>query len=511
MAREKGYFSKSDFTKGFQCPKVLWMDAHMHEKFDKSLIDQARLDAGNEIGDMAMAYFGKFVEVKQSFQFDKMAAETAELIAEAARAIEHGEAFSVCEATFKYGHMVCMADIVRVRDAKTLDIIEVKSSTKLKEYHVNDLAYQTAVVQACGYDVASASVMHINSDYVLDGELDLQGFFAIEDMTDEAKARAHDVARTVADFMTYKTAEVEPEVEIGPQCNSPFACGYQTWCWRHVADADIFSLAGMGRTRALGRLNEGISSFGDAMAGIKLTALQRAQITAETGRGDTANIEELTKFLEGVTYPVYHLDFETVQPIVPRYQGTKPWQQVPTQFSVHKVEAPGASPKHAEFLAEHDADPRRAIAEALCATIPADACVTAYNMGFEKGRIRELADQFPDLADHLMGIHDGIIDLMVPFRSGWVYLKAMQGSYSIKKVLPALCPDDPDLDYAALEGVHNGTEAIIAFEQLDDADPAKRPEIREQLLRYCELDTLAMVKVHERLIEIAKHGVTKPI
>ncbi len=504
MARKKDYFSKSDYTKGHQCPKILWMDAHMRDKRDMSLIDEKRLKEGNRVGDMAMAYFGDFVEVEMSFKFDEMAAKTAELITEAAQAVEAGKAFSICEATFKHGAMVCMADIVRMRDEKTLDLIEVKSSTKVKEYHVRDLAYQTAVIQACGYEVATASIMHIDSAYVLDGDLNLQGLFMIEDMTDEAKALARDVEEAVAGFMAYRDAEDEPEVQIGAQCNCPFACAYQTWCWRHVVGEDDFGFAGMGHMKPLGRLGEGFATFANTLASMKLTSLQRAQAVAEAGGGDTVKADALTGFLEKITYPVYHLDFETVQPIIPRYQGTKPWQQVPTQFSVHKVGAPGAPPEHMEFLAEHDVDPRRGLAEALCAAIPADACVTAYNMGFEKGRIRELAGRFPDLASHLMGIHDGIVDLMVPFRNGWVYLKAMQGSYSIKKVLPALCPNDPDLDYAALEGVHNGIEAMAAFERLAEMDPAERRKVREQLLRYCELDTLAMVKVHERLIEIAE-------
>ncbi len=506
MARKKNYISKSDYTKGLQCPKILWMDANMRDKRDMSLIDEARLKEGNRVGDLAMGYFGDFIEVKMNFKFDEMAAKTAGLMAEAARANEAENAFSVCEATFKHGAMVCMADIVRMRDEKTLDLIEVKSSTKVKEYHVFDLAYQTAVIQACGYKVATASIMHIDPAYALDGDLDLQGLFMIEDMTKEAKALALNVEKTVAGFMAYRSSEAEPEMQIGPQCDCPHVCAYQTWCWRHVAGEDVFAFSGMGRTKALERLGEGFATFAEALKGMRLTALQRAQAVAETGGGDTVNAEALARFLEKITYPVYHLDFETVQPIIPRYQGTKPWQQVPTQFSVHKVDAPGAPPEHMEFLAEHDADPRRGLAEALCAAIPADACVTAYNMAFEKGRIRELAARFPDLANHLIGIHNGIVDLMVPFRNGWVYLKAMQGSYSIKKVLPALCPNDPDLDYTALEGVHNGTEAMAAFERLAEMEPAERREVREQLLRYCELDTLAMVKVHERLIEISQQA-----
>ena len=459
------YFSKSSYTKGLQCPKILWMDAHMKDKFDKGLVDLNRLKAGNEVGDMAMAYFGDFVEVEMDFKFDQMAAKTAELAAEAAQLAKEGKAaFSICEATFVGNGMVCMADIVRVKADGTLDVVEVKSSTSVKKYHLNDIAYQVAVIEACGYEVASASIMHVNSNYVLDGELDIYGFFALKDVTDKAKERSQGVTGIAANLMAYRASEEEPAVEIGAQCNCPHACGYQTWCWRNVAP---------------------------------------------TVKGNALDAEKLANFLEEITYPVYHLDFETVQPIIPAYQGTKPWQQVPTQFSVHKVDAPSATPEHLEFLAQHDEDPRRALAEALCAAIPADACVTAYNMGFEKGRIRELAGCFADLADHLMGIHDRIVDLMVPFRKGWVYLEAMDGSYSIKKVLPALCPNDPQLDYAGLEGVHNGTEAMAAFEELGQMEPMERQRVREQLLRYCELDTLAMCKVHEQLIELAREGLAQ--
>ena len=498
------YFSKSSYTKGLQCPKILWMDAHMRDRFDKSLVDLSRMKAGTDAGDLAMAYFGDFVEVKMNFRFDDMAERTARLLEEAAEIADRGgRPFSVCEATFVADGMVCMADIVRARGDMAVDLVEVKSSTKVKDYHLHDIAYQMSVIERCGYDVATASIMHIDPDYVLDGDLDLKGLFTVEDVTERARELAAKVAEGVGGLLAYSSLESEPEMPPGPHCNSPHPCGYQTWCWRHLQDGGVLSLSGLGRSRALKPLTEGCRSFGDALSKMKLTGIQRAQATAETGGGDTVDRVRLSEFLEGVTYPVFHLDFETVQPVVPRYQGTRPFQQIPTQFSIHRVDSPGADPVHAEFLADHDGDPRRDLAEALVAAVPAGACVTAYNMAFEKGRIRELAGALPDLAGRLMGIHDAIVDLMVPFRSAWVYLKAQEGSYSIKKVLPALCPDDPELDYSRLEGVHNGSEAMDAFEGLSKMGPEEREAAREQLLRYCELDTLAMVRVHERLVQIA--------
>lgn len=192
-----------------------------------------------------------------------------------------------------------------------------------------------------------------------------------------------------------------------------------------------------------------------------------------------------------------------MQPAVPKWDGTKCWQQVPTQFSLHWLDTPDGELHHAEYLAPSKGDPRRGVAEALVAAIPENACVTAYNMSFEKGRIKELAEVFPDLESRLLSIRENVRDLMTPFQKGWAYLAAQNGSYSIKHVLPAICPGEPELDYHALEGVHNGSEAMDAFSRLADMEPGEEARTREQLLRYCELDTLAMVKVWQWLERMA--------
>lgn len=273
-----------------------------------------------------------------------------------------------------------------------------------------------------------------------------------------------------------------------------------------MPEGSVFDLAGMGRVKGFRHFSEGNVTFEQALAGMRLNPVQRAQALAETGQGDTIDRDKVAEFLGGLRYPLYFLDFETVQPAVPIYRGTKPWQQVPTQFSVHWLDEPGGDLRHAEFLADHAGDPRRGVAEALCDAIPMGSCTLAYNMAFEKGRIKELAGTFPDLAGHLMDIHDNMADLMTPFKNGWVYLKAMKGSYSIKKVLPAMFPDDPELDYGRLEGVHDGSEAMEAFAKLAEMPEAEKAAARESLLRYCELDTLAMVRIFERLADLVDYG-----
>ena len=194
------------------------------------------------------------------------------------------------------------------------------------------------------------------------------------------------------------------------------------------------------------------------------------------------------------------MDFETYQLPIPLYDNLKPYQRIPFQYSLHYIE--NDTLHHKEFLGETGKDPRRTLAERLVSDIPLDACTLAYNMVFEKGVINELALLYPDLSEHLMNIHDHIKDLMIPFQKGDYYTKSMYGSYSIKYVLPALFPDDPNLDYHNLDLVHNGNEAMSSYANLVNMDEKEAAYTRERLLKYCELDTYAMVKIYWKLKEI---------
>lgn len=207
--------------------------------------------------------------------------------------------------------------------------------------------------------------------------------------------------------------------------------------------------------------------------------------------------------MDKLRYPLYFLDFETFQEAIPPFDDCWPWEQIPSQYSLHVLDEPDGELRHYEFLAPEGSDPRRAVAERLCEDIPMGACTIAYNMSFKKGRISEMASLFPDLADHLLSINEGMVDLIEPFKKGVCYFRAMGGSNSIKDVLPAMFPGDPELDYHALEGVHNGGEAMRAYAELDKMPLGERAAVREQLLRYCELDTLAMPRIYSQLVELS--------
>lgn len=499
------HFSKSKYTSGVQCPKICWMQRHMPEQFNQSVMNEAVLSTGNIVGDLAMGYYGSYTEVPfnpgDPDRYQKAAAETKRLIAAGEKVI--------CEATFTLPGHYCMVDILRRREDDSFDVVEVKSSTHMKDIYFHDMAYQCWLVEQCGYRVASTSLMHLDNTYVRQGDLDLYGLFAVEDCTAKVREMMGSVASKVRAIAEVADANDEPAIPLGPHCFSPYECGFRPWCWRHLPSPNVFDIGNMSKKKGFSLMERGCTSFPDLLANPDafdgLSVKQQTQVLMEAKELDPViDRTEVKAFLESLTYPLYFLDFETFQEAVPSFDGQRPFEQITSQYSLHWVDDADGPLHHAEFLGEAGLDPQRSVAEHLCEDIPRNVCVLAWNQGFEKGRIKHMAELFPDLAGHLMAIHGNIRDLAVPFQKGHYCTREMGGSYSIKAVLPALFPDDPELDYHRLEGVHNGGEASSAFQHLANRTPAEQTVIREQLLRYCELDTLAMVRIWEKLREVAE-------
>ena len=300
--------------------------------------------------------------------------------------------------------------------------------------------------------------------------------------------------------------ESEPNIDISINCHSPYTCGFWNYCSKHIPTPSVFNLYRTPFQKKLEYYYNGIITMEDlANTGHYLGLKQNMQIAhAIADLPDHVDKEGINKFLDTLSYPLYFLDFETMQLPIPQFVGTKPYQQIPFQYSLHYIETPNGELKHKEFLAESGEDPRRAIAESLCRDIPENVCILAYNKEFECGRLSELADTYPDLKNHLMNISINMKDLIVPFRDGFLYNRRIGGSFSIKSVLPALFPDDPSLDYHNLEEVHNGGEAMAIFPKIKDMPLEDQKRARKNLLKYCELDTFAMVKIYEYLKEVSK-------
>lgn len=486
------HLSKSKFCNAVQCPKMLWLEKNMPEVEDLSVMNETILNNGSYVGDLAMELLGDFTEVPYG--------DLSEMIAETSRLLEVGTDV-IAEASFAYNSCFCSVDILKNLGNKRVELYEVKSSTHVNDIYHYDVAYQVWVLTKLGYAVEKACLVHINNSYVRHGELDLNQLFTIADMTEVALTAGADVESRINALEQYMKQTEEPAMPLGEQCSSPYNCKFWKYCSRALPTPNVFDISGFSAKNKACAYLSGFISFEDVLKNVKLSEKVRQQVDFTlNNRPDFVDKKAIAKFLKQLSYPLYFLDFESFQPPVPQFDDSRPYQQIVFQYSLHIIEAENGELRHSEFLAEPEGDPRRALAEQLCKDIPLNVCTTAYNMSFEKTQIKGLSELYPDLHDHLMNIHDHIVDLMIPFRNRWYYSKDMQGSYSIKYVLPALYPNDPELDYHNLEGVHKGDEASAAFSAMAHMTPEEQAKTRESLLKYCGLDTLAMVKVWEKLI-----------
>lgn len=491
------YLSKSKYVQVWSCPKGAWIRKYHPELDMPDENTLTRMRTGDEVGDLARGLFGPYVNVTAekedgSLDLTRMTERTRE-------EMEKGTAV-ICEAAFSYGGLYCAVDLLR-REGDGWAIYEVKSSSDgEQDKYIADVSYQKYVLEHCGVRVTGVFLVCIDTSYVLEESgLDLPGFFRITDLWEQAcLAQRETVPGVLETAERVLECEEEPATELVEGCRD---CAFFRYCTRDLPVPNVFDLYRLQRKKMMEFYRQGLTGYGELeKAGVIKNATQLRQIDFQLrDRGTFADADSIRKFLDTLSYPLYFLDFETMQPAIPFCVGTHPFAQIPFQYSLHCVEREGGELRHTEFLAESGTDPRRAVAEALCRDIPADACVTAYNKSFECSRIKELAAVFPDLADHLLAIERNIVDLLVPFQKGWYYRREMGGSFSIKSVLPAIHPGDPELDYHALDGVHNGSEAMSIYPKIQNMPAEKQEQARKNLLAYCRLDTLAMVKVWEEL------------
>lgn len=505
------YLSKSKYTGLWQCPKIAWLRQYKPETATIDEMVEARFVAGNMVGDLAMGLFGDFVEVT-TYNGNKL--DLPKMIEKTVIEMKKGTE-NICEASFSYNGLYCAVDILK-KDGDGWAIYEVKSSTKHmnddgsytddKEVYVADISYQKYVLEHCGVKVTGTYLVCLNGDYVFDGTLDLSQLFFISDVSDEVPAETLKIEPNLAIAEKVLTSDEEPDIDLGIYCKKPYDCSFWKYCSKNIPEQSVFKLYRLSSKKKFEYYHNGWITYRDLIDNAPITnekQLRQIEFALED-KGTYVNKTEIAVFMQSLSYPLYFLDFETMQPVIPEYVGTKPYAQIPFQYSLHYIEHEGGELKHKEFLAESGTDPRRALAERLCEDIPMNVCVTAYNKAFECTRIKELAETYPDLADHLTNIRNNIVDLLVPFQSGWYYNKAMGGSFSIKSVLPAIFPDDPSLNYHNLEGVHNGGEAMTIFPKIQHMSPEDQRIARHNLLKYCELDTYAMVKVWQELVRVTQ-------
>lgn len=412
--------------------------------------------------------------------------------------IEAGETV-IYEAAFQHDRVLAALDIL-VRHRGRWYGYEVKSSTEVKDYQVNDAALQWHVITGAGLPLQDISIIHINKDYLRRGKLNLSRLFTITSVKKQVLALQPEIPGRIHALKALLLREREPDVDIGPHCSDPFDCEFMGHCWKHVSSPSVFDLVRLPATKKFDLYYQGILRYEDLPDGYRLTATQQLQV--RTHLADTPHVEpeKIRDWLRGLKYPLYFMDFETFMPAVPLYERSRPYQHIPFQFSLHRVEMPGAGPTHVSFLGTPETDPRPEFIRRLLKAVGTRGSVLVYNKAFEATRLRELQALYPDLKDPIESLLALLADLMEPFQNRWYYLPSMNGSYSIKDVLPALVPE---LSYDHLEIGEGGT-AMAAFEGLlKITDKNQQERIRRSLEEYCRLDTLAMIKILAEVIRIS--------
>ncbi len=485
--------SKSQYIRGLQCHKSLWLYRNRPElRQAPDAATQARFDVGHTVGKLACELFPGGVEIEFDREdFIGMAARTRQLIDEAADVIY--------EATFREKGVFAMADIL-VREAHGWSMYEVKASTRVKNYHIDDAAVQWFALSHT-IDLEKVSVVHVNNRYKRDGDLDLDRLFTIEYVTETVKLRQSSIPGVI-DELNSMLGSSEPDIGIGLQCSDPYDCDFKDHCWRHVPERSVFDLYRLSAQRKFELYRRGVLEYRDLDLDSDLSRMQSIQVNAALKNEEYIDRDVINRFLDRLEYPLGFFDFETFMEPVPRYNHQRPYSQVPFQYSLHIVDDDGGL-EHREFLGDECSDPREDLVIQMLEDITPTGSIVAFNMGFEKSRIQDLADMFPLYRDRLLALNDRFVDLIDPFRNLGYYHPDFNGRFSIKSILPAMFPDDEELDYKNLD-IQGGESAMAAFANLHlIPGKAKRDETRHALLAYCHLDTLAMVKIWLKLSEVS--------
>jgi len=472
--------TKTRFLSGLQCPKRLWLE--VHEPLPRAPLVPLPILEGRRVDALVRQLLPGTLVVR-----DGALAAAIETTAQLFAAQPPERAY---QAAFGAGELAAIADIVETR-AGSVTLTEVKASTGVRDEHLSDVGFQAAVMRAAGLPVDRIQVMHLDSGFVLRREGDYDGLLQATDVTPLVEARLPAIGEAASLCLETLAQPREPAVRIGAHCKSPHPCPYLGRCTLQAGGSPAYPVEILRRAPAVVRLLKG-SGYAD-LRDVPLEKLKsnlHRRIHQATVTGEPFLDATAAHAVSRLPYPVAYLDFETVAPAIPERIGTRPYQMLPFQFSVH-VEEGAHDVRHIEHLATGLPLDLEALADALAAAIPDDAPVLAYNASFEKGVLLDLATQVPAQGDALRDIAARLVDLLPITRRAY-YHPAMKGSWSFKAVLPTV---DATLDYGDLEGVQEGGGAQLAFLEMvaTGTDAARRSELRQQLLTYCGRDTWGMV------------------
>lgn len=494
---KKHNLSKSRFLLGLQCPKLLWMSVHSPD--EEGPVDEAtqhRFDVGQRVGEYAQKCF------KGGVLIDEDHNHIGEAIKSTEKYSREG-ASALYEATASYNNILCRVDILkRVKDKQNLwDLYEVKSTTGVKEQHIPDIAIQRYCFEGAGYPVRKAFLMHLNNKYVRQGDIDPSELMVAEDVTDRVSEQIGDIEQKAKYLIDILGKDKCPDIAIGGHCTEPYDCPFYESCQEPEEEYTINELSrGKKVIATLEAL--GIKYLKDVPDDFSLSLKHEQHVLSNKRKKPVITASAIKAHLDKLVYPLYHFDFETIMSAIPLFDNSRPYQNLPFQFSLHIQHEPCGECEHIPFLLKEAHDPREELIKTILDNIGKTGSIVSYNASFEQNRIKELARDFPQYAKRLLAILPRFWDLIVPFRSGDYTHYEFHGSASLKYVLPVLVPS---LSYDELEVQEGGTASLLA-EKWYAGDMGKKEwkQVHENLLEYCKLDTLGMVEILKVLYDAVK-------
>lgn len=483
--------TKSHFVFGKRCHKALYLDIHSsHLRPAKTSLEHKTMSAGKEAGLAAQKVFPNGVLIKSL--------DPTQAIQETKQAIEDG-ALTLFEAAFLYDDVLVRVDILSRKTVDSpWDFYEVKATTyndctkEQKDEYRSDIAIQIWVLQNLGIPLRRISLMHLNRACRYPN---LGILFEYQDYSLEITEELSEVKLHLLGLRDVLSRQNEPQTCIGSHCDKPRACPFKGYCKRDIPKLSIFNIP--RNLKKWGQFEVGVISTDDLKISDLSSEIQKRALQCYQDNRpffDKKTVSELINLWE---FPLAYLDFEAIDYAIPRYSGARPYQHIPFQFSCHIQGAAEADMEHVEFLWSTPDDPRPEFIRELISKVPSKGSIVVYYAPYESIRLKELVEDFPEYSEQLNNIRDRLVDLMVVIQKG-VYYPEFMGSFSIKKVAPAILGETAS--YAKLE-IGDGVEAMLAFEKIIalSIDSEDRQALTDSLRKYCEQDTLLMVRLHHWL------------
>ncbi|MFC2026076.1 DUF2779 domain-containing protein [Chloroflexota bacterium] len=480
------YFTKSKYLSGLQCLKRLWCEEKTPERAAEISTSQRRiLEQGREVGIKALEYFHDGFQVNAAV-FEDAVKQTQELI-------EIGVP-CIFEAAFTIENNRLRCDVLQKEPEGSWKLVEVKSSTKVKDEHLHDAAFQANVLSELGLPISTIELMHINNDCVYP---DLTNLFTQEEITSQVNLLVSDVPNNIVFFKSILELESEPDVRIGKHCDKPITCPFKDYCWQNVPDYSIFTIPRISAEKVSDLVSNDIISIFDLPSNFDLNTNQSGYVNCVLSGKADIDQKGITERLSEYEYPIHFLDFETFNPGVPRFDGLKPYQQFPFQFSCHVWNEAGTI-THFEYLHTENSDPRGPFVESMVDLIADEGSIVVYYAPFERMILKSLSTFAPQYSLEIESMIGRLVDQMDIFKNHYKH-PGFFGSNSLKKVLPVMVPK---LSYDGLN-VQGGGDAQAIWEQMIVSfDENEKNRLADDLKAYCKLDTLAMVEIHKGLLHL---------